>query len=150
MFIVARSALVMHKAEEMFTLVNDVHRYPEFLPWCGGAEELIHTEHEVIATITIAFKGINKTFTTRNQLIGNEKMILTLVNGPFSTLSGVWEFTPLTTTASKIALNLEFDFSSKIAASIIGPVFKTIADSMIDSFCKRADEVYPQPEPNNK
>ena len=149
MFIVERSALVTHSAQNMFTLVNDVQQYATFLPWCGGSEELSRTEDEVIASITIAFKGINKMFTTRNQLIGNEKTILSLIDGPFSTLSGVWEFTPLTANASKIALCLEFDFSSKIVGQVIAPVFKIIAASMVESFCRRADEIYPQHQQNN-
>ena len=144
MFAVQRSALVMHSAGNMFTLVNDVARYAEFLPWCGGSEELSRTEHEVIASITIAFKGVNKTFTTKNQLIGNEKTVLTLIDGPFSALSGVWEFTPLAEHASKISLDLEFDFPSQVIGKVIGPVFKIIANSMIESFRNRADEIYPQ------
>ncbi len=149
MLIVEHSALVTHRAEEMFTLVNDVQRYAEFLPWCGRSEELSRTENEVIASITIAFKGINQAFTTKNQLIGTQKTEIALIDGPFSTLSGYWEFTPLTANASKITLNLKFDFSSKIAASVIGPVFKKIADSMIESFCKRADDIYPPSESDN-
>ncbi len=144
MFIVNRSALVMHRAEDMFTLINNVQQYSEFLPWCGASEELSRTENEVIATVTIAFKGINQRFTTKNQLIGNEKTLISLIDGPFSALSGMWEFTPLTATASKITLHLEFDFSSKAVAMVIGPVFKRIADSMIESFCSRADEIYPK------
>ena len=146
MFTVQHSALVMHSAGNMFTLVNDVEQYSEFLPWCGGSEELSRTENEVIAAITIAFKGINKTFTTKNQLIANEKTVLTLIDGPFSELSGVWEFTPLAANASKIRLNLEFDFPSKVIGKVIGPVFKIIANSMIESFRNRADEIYPQHE----
>lgn len=146
MFTVQRSALVMHSAGNMFTLVNDVEQYSEFLPWCGGSEELSRNDAEVIASITIAFKGINKTFITKNQLIGNEKTLLTLIDGPFSALSGVWEFTPLAANASKISLHLEFDFPNKVIGKVIGPVFKTIADSMIESFCRRADAIYPRPD----
>ncbi len=136
----------MHSAQNMFTLVNDVNRYAEFLPWCGGARELSRTEDEVVASVTIAFKGINKTFTTKNQLIGHEKTILTLVDGPFSTLSGCWQFTALEPNVSKVALNLEFGFSNRLIGKIVGPVFRMIADSMIDSFSKRADEIYRKPD----
>ena len=142
MYKVERSALVMHSAWNMFTLVNDVEHYSDFLPWCGGSSELSRTENEVIASVTISFKGINKKFTTRNQLIGHEKTVLTLIDGPFSELSGYWEFIPLETNASKVVLNLEFDFSNSVVGKIVGPVFKAIADSMIDSFCKRANEIY--------
>jgi len=143
MYKVERSAIVMHSALNMFTLVNDVERYTEFLPWCGGSSELSRTEDEVVASIIISFKGIKKQFTTRNQLIGHEKTVLTLVEGPFSELSGYWEFIPLEPNASKVVLNLEFDFSNKVVGKVVGPVFKIIADSMIESFRKRADEIYP-------
>jgi len=143
MYKVERSALVMHSARDMFTLVNDVEQYSEFLPWCGGASEISRSENEVIASVTIAFKSIHKTFTTRNQLIGHEKTVLTLIDGPFSELSGCWDFIPLEADSSKIVLYLEFDFSSKVVGKVIGPVFEIIANSMIKSFCKRADEIYP-------
>ncbi len=143
MYTVERSALVMHSSKQMFELVNDVENYSAFLPWCGGSEELSRSEEEVIASVTIAFKGINKTFTTKNKLIGMEKTELTLVDGPFSELSGYWQFIPLESNSSKVILNLDFDFANKIVGKVIGPVFKLIADSMIDSFSKRADEIYP-------
>jgi ribosome-associated toxin RatA of RatAB toxin-antitoxin module len=142
MYKVERSALVMHSASNMFSLVNDVEHYSDFLPWCGGSRELSRTEDEVVASITISFKGIKKEFTTRNRLIGQEKTVITLVDGPFSELSGFWEFIPLEPSASKIVLNLDFDFSNKVVGKVVGPVFKVIADSMIESFCKRADEIY--------
>jgi ribosome-associated toxin RatA of RatAB toxin-antitoxin module len=142
MYKVERSALVMHSALNMFSLVNDVEHYSDFLPWCGGSRELSRTENEVIASITISFKGLKKEFTTRNQLIGHEKTVITLVDGPFSELSGFWEFIALEPNASKITLNLDFDFSNKVVGKVVGPVFKIIADSMIESFCKRADEIY--------
>lgn len=144
MYTVERSALVAHSVREMFLLINDVDSYSEFLPWCGGSHEISRTDNEVIASVTIAFKGINKTFTTRNELVGEERTNLTLLEGPFSELSGNWQFFPIEEGASRVALNLEFDFSNKIIGKVVGPVFKIIADSMIDSFCKRADEIYPK------
>ena len=134
----------MHSARKMFDLVNDVESYSTFLPWCGGSEEISRNENEVVASVTIAFKGINKTFTTRNELVGHEKTVLSLVDGPFSELSGYWQFTELDENASKVALSLEFDFSNKMVGTVVGPIFKIIADSMVDSFCKRADQIYPK------
>lgn len=142
MYTVERSALVMHSARKMFILVNDVDRYYEFLPWCGGSEAISRTDEEVVASIKIAFKGVEKSFTTRNQLIGMRKTLLTLVDGPFSELSGTWEFIQLEENASKIKLNLQFDFSSRLLGAVVGPVFKIIANSMVDSFVRRADEIY--------
>ena len=132
----------MHSAQEMSDLVNDVDRYVEFLPWCGESSVVSRDQDEMVASITIAFKGIRKSFTTRNRLIGCEKTVMTLIDGPFSELSGFWTYRPLEPNTSKICLRLEFDFSNPLVARVVGPVFKGIADSMVKSFCKRADQLY--------
>ena len=142
MYTVTRSALVRHSARKMFILVDDIDQYPEFLPWCGGSEVISRTGEEVIASIKIAYKGVEKSFTTRNQLVGTQKIILTLVDGPFSKLNGNWEFIQLEENASKVELNLQFDFSNRLLRVLVDPVFRIIADSMVDSFVKRAEEIY--------
>ena len=142
MYTVTKSALVRHSARKMFILVDDIDQYPEFLPWCGGSEVISRTGEEVIASIKIAYKGVEKSFTTRNQLVGTQKIILTLVDGPFSKLNGIWEFIQLEENASKVELNLQFDFSNRLLRVLVDPVFRIIADSMVDSFVKRAEEIY--------
>ena len=142
MYTVTKSALVRYSARKMFILVDDIDQYPEFLPWCGGSEVISRTGEEVIASIKIAYKGVEKSFTTRNQLVGTQKIILTLVDGPFSKLNGNWEFIQLEENASKVELNLQFDFSNRLLRVLVDPVFRIIADSMVDSFVKRAEEIY--------
>lgn len=139
---VKRSALVLHGADKMFALVNDVQRYAEFLPWCGESEELSRTDAEVVAKLTIDYGGITQSFTTCNQLVGAEKTRMNLVEGPFSHLSGSWEFVSLDAHSSKVILELEFDFSNPAVGRLVGPVFRRIANSMVDAFCRRADQVY--------
>jgi len=134
----------MHSAENISKMVNDVDRYVEFLPWCVNSKVLSRTGDECIASVTLSLKGLKRSFTTRNQLVGYDKTILTLVDGPFSNLSGLWEYLVLGPNTSKISLNLEFDFCNLVMGSIVGPIFKIIADSMVESFCKRADQIYPQ------
>ncbi len=146
MYKVERSALVMHSAERMCELVNDVDRYQDFLPWCGGSRVLSRDDGVYTASVDIAFKGLSKTFTTRNVTRGNEQTDMALVDGPFSELTGVWIFKPLSPEASKISLSLEFGFSNRVVEAVVGPVFKLIADSMVDSFVKRADELAGQGE----
>jgi ribosome-associated toxin RatA of RatAB toxin-antitoxin module len=141
MYKVERSALVMHPAERMCDLVNDVDRYHEFLPWCGGSRVLSRDEDGYTATVDIAFKGLKKSFTTRNVTEEGRLTEITLVDGPFSELSGSWTFEPLSEDASRISLVLEFGFSNRLVEKLVGPVFKTIADSMVDSFCRRADSL---------
>lgn len=142
MYKVERSALVMHSAAQMYELVNDVNRYQEFLPWCGGSRVLDQNQDEYTASVDIAFKGVRKTFTTRNRVIPDQRTDLTLLDGPFSDLSGFWAFKEVSPEASRISLELNFGFSSKVVEAVLGPVFRIIADSMVDSFSKRADQVY--------
>ena len=139
---ISKSALVTHSASEMFTLVDDVSSYKEFLPWCGGSEELSRNDDEVKASVTISHSGLNKTFTTLNRLQKNKMIELTLVDGPFKHLHGFWRFDPLAEDACKISLDLEYEFSNMLLGLAIGPVFSQIANSMVDSFCLRADDIY--------
>jgi len=142
MYSIARSALVAHRAEDMYALVNDIESYPAFLPWCDASAVLARGEHEMVARVHIAYRGVRRSFTTRNRLTPFERIDLTLVDGPFSALSGAWAFKELRADACRIALDLRFDFAAAGAARLIGPVFKRIADSLVDSFVARAAEVH--------
>ena len=139
---ISKSALVTHSASEMFALVNNVALYKEFLPWCGDSEELSRNEDEVKASVMISHSGLNKTFTTLNRLQKNKMIEIKLVDGPFKHLYGFWRFDSLSEDACKISLDLEYEFSNMMLAIAIGPVFNHIANSMVDSFCQRAEAVY--------
>jgi ribosome-associated toxin RatA of RatAB toxin-antitoxin module len=140
--IVDKSALVPYSAEEMYALVADIAAYGEFLPWCGGAHILSQEADRVVAAIDIAYKNIHKTFTTENRLVPGEKMVMNLLDGPFRYLRGHWSFASLDADASKISLHLEFEFSNLLMAMAMGPVFSGMANSMVDSFRRRAEQVY--------
>jgi len=137
-----RSALVHYTAEEMYRLVADVPKYAEFLPWCGGARVLQVEGDEVTAQIDIAFKSVKQSFTTVNKHIEGRQISMSLKDGPFSSLNGVWQFIDLDEQASKILFELEFHFSNKLAGAVIGPVFSMIANGMVDAFHQRAVEIY--------
>jgi len=139
---VDRSALVLHTAEQMFDLINDVERYPEFLPWCAKAEVVSRSDDALVATLYLAKAGLKYSFTTRNQLKRPVQMTLELVEGPFSSLVGVWDFKVLSDEACKVSLNLQFEFSGKIAAMAMGKVFNQVATTLVDAFVSRADEIY--------
>ena len=142
MTIVAKSALVKFSARQMFDLVDDIESYPDFLPWCSGSRVIKREENIVEAELHISKAGLNKTFATRNQNEGYEKMSMTLLDGPFSSLDGVWDFMPLREDASKISLDLEFEMQGKIASMAFGSVFNQICNTMVSSFTKRAKQVY--------
>lgn len=140
---IERSALVNYSAAEMYDLVNDIGSYASFLPWCNDSAVISETDTEMTGSIGISKGLLNKTFTTRNSLIKNRKIELELVEGPFKTLTGCWEFEALKTeNACKVTLKLEFEFDNAMMSIAARPVFTQIANSLVDSFCQRAAEVY--------
>lgn len=139
---VSRSALVGFSAESMFDLINDVQRYPEFLPGCAKTKVLTQDETSMQASLLISKAGIKQWFTTLNTLSRGEYIKMDLVEGPFSQLTGGWTFTPLSDSACKIELNLDFTFSSRLVEMAFGRVFNAIASNMVVAFSQRAKEVY--------
>ena len=139
---VDRSALLPYTHTEMFDLVSDILAYPEFLPWCSGTQILSRQGEALSARISFSVSGVSQSFTTRNRLQPGKEIAMQLVDGPFSELHGQWRFQPLGDAGSKISLFLEYDFSSKVVALAVGPVFNKIANTLVDAFQKRAVEVY--------
>ncbi|MDS1141520.1 type II toxin-antitoxin system RatA family toxin [Pusillimonas sp. SM2304] len=139
---VQRSVLVPHSCAQMFDLVADVAKYPEFMPWCGGTTVHRHDEHGMEASITISIAGIKQTFTTRNEHKYPELITFHLVDGPFSTLTGTWQFQALAEDACKVLYTMEYAFSSRALEAVVGPIFNRIASSFIDSFTQRAQAVH--------
>lgn len=142
---VHKSVLLWHSAHEMFALVTDVAAYPRFLPWCDQASVLESTETGMTAKVGMALGGMRQSFTTRNTHELDRKVMMQLVDGPFSRLDGTWEFTPLgdvSQRACKVEFRLNYGFSSATLAALVGPVFDKIAANLVDAFVKRADQVY--------
>lgn len=142
MTIVQKSALVKFSAQQMFDLVNDIEAYPEFLPWCSGSRIIKREDDFVEAELLISKGGFKKSFSTRNKIDNGRSMTISLLNGPFSSLEGRWEFIPLREDASKISLDLEFELSGKLASLAFGAVFNQICNTMVSSFTARAKAVY--------
>ncbi len=127
----------------MYDLVNDVGAYAEFLPWCKSSKVIEQSEQEMIASIEMSRGVLNSTFTTRNRLQPSSVIEISLVDGPFRKLGGFWKFSALKSeNACKISLELEFEFDSRLMSIAANPVFTQIANSLVDSFSKRAVEVY--------
>lgn len=139
---VQKSLLVKFSALQMFELVNDIESYPDFLPWCSGSRILKREDDIVEAELHISKAGFNKSFATRNTSDGKGKLFMTLLDGPFLSLEGVWDFMPLREDASKISLDLEFEMHGKLANIAFGGVFIQICNTLIGSFANRAKQVY--------
>ena len=142
---VHKSVLIWFSAEEMFALVTDVDRYPQFLPWCDHARVLETHDGGMLAEVGISFSGVRQTFTTRNTHDAGRRVLLELVSGPFSNLHGEWRFTPVGDAgqrACRVELDLRYGFSNAALSALVGPVFDRIAGSLVDAFVKRAEQVY--------
>ncbi len=139
---ISRNALVMFSVEQMYQLINDVLAYPEFIPDCGGSKIVEENENEVTASLLVSKGGLIKWFTTKNTLVSNEEIQMTLVDGPFKQLVGRWQLTKLSDEACKISLHLEYEFSSKVFDLAFGRVFNGIANNMVQAFTQRAKEIY--------
>ena len=139
---VHKSALVAHSASEMFELVNDVESYPQFLPWCRSTRLLSRDDEKLCGELEVSRIGIHQTFSTCNRLRPFDHIDIELIDGPFRKLQGHWHFHALREDACKVELELEFEFSGKLIDKAFGALFNQIANTLVDAFCKRANEVY--------
>lgn len=139
---VKKSVLVGFSAAQMYELVDQVEHYPAFLPWCGGVDLIERSESITTATLHIDYHGIKQHFTTSNRKTYPSNMEITLKDGPFKHMEGLWRFIPLADDACKIEFQLSYEFSSSLLARIIAPVFSHIANTFVDGFVTRAEQVY--------
>ena len=123
MTIIERSALLSHPVEQVFDLVADIERYPQFLEGCVGAEILERNDDTVTASLRLSKAGISHGFTTCNTLQRPQRMILTLVEGPFEHFQGEWIFRTLGDSACKVSLRLEFDLVRGLTGAAVGKLF---------------------------
>jgi ribosome-associated toxin RatA of RatAB toxin-antitoxin module len=142
MAVVEKSVLIERTAVQMFELVDRVEDYPKFLPWCGGTELLERTDSKTAARIHINYHGLKAHFATENAKEVPRQMHIRLREGPFRSMDGGWRFTPLGATACKVEFRLQYEFSSRILEKALGPVFHHIANTFVESFVKRAQQVY--------
>jgi ribosome-associated toxin RatA of RatAB toxin-antitoxin module len=151
---VKKSVLLWYSAREMYDLVVDVPSYPKFLPWCDRAEVLSADEQGMTARLHLAYRGVRHAFTTRNTHVPGRSVVVTLVDGPFSTLDGTWEFVPVgappsgadpaaeAPRACRIQFDLRYAFSNIALEALVSPVFDRIANTFVDAFVKRAEQVH--------
>lgn len=141
---VSRSALLPYSAVKMYDVVADIRSYPGFLNWCDNMNILSETEDEVIAKLMISYGKLDFSFTTRNKTIKNKSIEMNLVDGPFSSLTGVWTILPLSEDACKVSLEMDFMFDNPITHKLFGRVFQKVISTQLDAFQKRAEQLYGQ------
>jgi ribosome-associated toxin RatA of RatAB toxin-antitoxin module len=126
----------------MYQLVNNIEDYPNFVPWCDETEVLSRNEDEIHATLHFSGGGFKKSFTTCNRLQKNKMVEMRLVNGPFKHLEGFWRFEEQHDRSCLVRLDLEFEVANKILGMAFGSVFNQVANTLVDAFSKRAQEIY--------
>ena len=148
---VKKSVLLWYAPHEIYQLVIDVEAYPQFLPWCERVEVLSRDDEGLTARLHLAYSGIRHAFTTKNVQVADQSVHIGLVDGPFSLLDGLWRFVALPlpgaagasgSAACKIEFELRYAFSNGVLEAAISPVFDRIANTFVDSFVRRAEQVH--------
>ena len=135
---IRRNALVTFSPEQMFDLVIDVERYPEFLPWVASAELHEKSERDLLASMEMQRGGMRERFTTRNEFDRPGFMDMHLVRGPFRLLDGRWTFSPIADAGTRIELAMRFEFANPVVSLLFGKAFEQSCNSLIDAFIARA------------
>jgi ribosome-associated toxin RatA of RatAB toxin-antitoxin module len=135
---VIRSALVARAPAVLYRLVEDVERYPEFVPGCTAAEILARGANEMVARLAVRRGPLRTEFTTRNVLDPGHSIHMVLVEGPFRVLEGTWSFTPVASNGCRIELSLRFQFSNALKSALFDPLFEETAASLLRAFVGRA------------
>ena len=139
---------VRHAASDMFDLVADVRKYPEFVPMCQAMNVRSETEKGegvsvVVAAMTVAYKLIRQTYTSRVTLDRpNMKILVEYLDGPFSRMQNRWEFNAVDDKSCDVAFFIEYEFRSRTLSMLMGAMFDTVFRRMASAFEARADAVY--------
>jgi len=137
----AEKRVLPYTPEQLFDLVADVGRYPEFLPWCVGARIRERRDNLLVADLVIGFKVFRERFTSHVTLNRPDHIQVSYLDGPFRYLNNHWRFRPHQK-GTEIDFFVDFEFRSRILQAAIGLVFNEATRLMVGSFEKRADQVY--------
>jgi ribosome-associated toxin RatA of RatAB toxin-antitoxin module len=133
-----RSALVARPPELIYQLVEDVERYPQYVPGCTDAKILERSPGEMLAHLAVRRGPLRTEFTTRNRLEPGRSIHMDLVDGPFEMLEGNWTFTPVASNGCRIDLRMRFQFSNRLKSALFEPLFEETAASLVRAFVSRA------------
>ncbi|MET0277873.1 MAG: SRPBCC family protein [Pseudorhodoplanes sp.] len=139
---------VRHKAADMFDLVADVERYPQFVPLCSGMKLRSRTQEPdgtvvITADMAVAYNLIRETFRSRARLDREHlRILVTYLDGPFSRMENRWEFVPVEDKLCDVKFFISYEFKSRMLAILMGAMFDTAFRRFAVAFEKRADQVY--------
>ncbi|HKL76921.1 MAG TPA: type II toxin-antitoxin system RatA family toxin [Gammaproteobacteria bacterium] len=140
-----RSEVVPYTPDQMYELVMDIESYPEFLSWCSRGRILEEQTDSITAELTLEYKGLSKSFSTRNRFQRPKVVEMRLLEGPFRFLEGVWTFEPREGEGTRVHMSIQFEFVSRMLSFMIGPMFHHAVDTLVEDFRKRAEQVYGRP-----
>ncbi|MCX5614048.1 type II toxin-antitoxin system RatA family toxin [Bombella saccharophila] len=140
----AEQRLIPYSSEQLFDLVADIEKYPEFLPWCVRAAVRSHSKNELLADLTIGFGPFRETYTSRVQLDRPHQITVGYERGPFKHLKNIWRFTP-EGEHCRVDFFVDFEFRSRLLGNAIGMVFNEGVRLMVKAFITQAGKVYGPP-----
>ncbi|MBO6520802.1 MAG: type II toxin-antitoxin system RatA family toxin [Rhodospirillales bacterium] len=138
----AEKRVLPYTKDQLFDLVIDVERYPEFLPWCLGCRVRKREEGLVVADMIIGFKVFRESFTSRVSHQRPDRIDVTYTDGPFKYLNNHWIFNDLGNGSTEIDFYVDFEFRSRILQAAIGAVFNEAVKKMIAAFEGRANQLH--------
>ena len=128
--------------KQMFDLIIDVEKYPEFLPWCKSTNIYDKDTNIFYSDMEIGFNLIKEKFTSKVTTLHSKKIHSEAISGPFNKMNNTWEIENISHNKCKITLNIEFDFKSFLLRNLMGKLFEVSAIKMIDAFENRANYLY--------
>ncbi len=137
-------SVLPYSPEQMFDLVADVKRYPEFLPWVVGARIRRRSESLIVADLMVGFGMIRERYTSRVSLDRPRRIDVAYTEGPFRHLENHWEFAPHPE-GCEIRFYLDFEFRSRLLQKLVGALFNEAVRKMVSAFEARAGKLYGQP-----
>ena len=138
---IRREALVPYTAMQMFDLIERVEDYPQFLPWCLGAQLISRTEDRVSATVEVGVRDLRVRVTTRNDKRPPEHMAIHMEGGSFLHFHGQWALRPLGDSGCHIVFSLQYELALR-AEALAGRLIDHAADRMVDAFVQRAEQLF--------
>ncbi|MDX1519135.1 MAG: type II toxin-antitoxin system RatA family toxin [Gammaproteobacteria bacterium] len=139
---IRKTATLPYTSGQMYTLVNDIESYPEFLPWCSEAQVHERYDDRLKASLTLKAGKLEHTLMTENSMEEDRLIQVRLIEGPFKHLTGSWHFRDQDDSRCHITLEMQFEFKNRILKMALNKTFNKIVNSLVDAFSQRARELY--------
>lgn len=137
-----REAIVPFSASQMYELVADIESYPQYFSSCRQARLIEANNEEVIAELVLGRAGIEQRFSTRNRNLPGRSIEMTLEQGPFTSLEGIWEFEAIGESGCKVSFDLTFEMQRQLLQRVISGMIADAANRLVDSVVERAVQLY--------